>query len=183
MIFFLEKNLYKFLIGKSLNIDKLTSLFTTNSDPAELKKYITPLAYLKISLINNLLSTLVSHDAGDTVSATSYDDYAQSLTQEEREYVQQDIQIGFANATPQGDTEKYYEVIKAPNGQILIAYDNYIATHLSASKDNLLRLLHDVMAKEYQASLLYPDLLKKYLAVKDSAFNINTVKLRLLNSH
>lgn len=178
MIFFLEKNLYKFLIGKSLNIDKLTALLK-NPGAAELKQYITPIAYFKITTINNLLSFLVTHDARVDVF---YSAYAHSLTQEEQEYVKQDIQIGFSAATQQGDTEKYYEVIRAPNGDIVITYDNYIAKHLSASKDNLLQLLQDVMEKEYQANVLYPDLLKKYLAVKDSAFDISIVQLKLLHS-
>lgn len=176
MIFFLEKSQYRFLIGKNLNVDQLTSMFKGADSASEIAKHITPISYYKLIAINNKLSLLLS-----TYSDTAVSNYMQSLTLDEQKHVHDDINIGFNTATKQGDIEKYYDVIKAPNGDILIVYDNYIAKHMAETKDNILSLLRDVMEKEHNAGVLYGDLLKKYFSVKDSVFNINIVKLKLLN--
>jgi hypothetical protein len=176
MIFFLEKNQYQFLIGKRLNVDQLTSMLKDIDRSPQVAKHITPASYYKIIAITNKLNTLL-HTYSDSLVGT----YMSSLTTAEQQHINDDIHIGFNTATKQGDTEKYYEIVKAPNGDTVIVYDNYIAKYMSESKDHILALILAVMEIEHNAGTLYGDLLKKYFSVKDAAFNINIVKLKLLN--
>lgn len=178
MIFFLEKNLYKFLIGKSLDVDKLTDLIKT-SNFKELKKYITPITYFRLVTINDMLAGELTGYRGDCAICDP-GDYIP--TAEEQAYVKQDIRISFEADIEEGKTEKYYEIIKAPNGNTVVVYNNYIVKYMSYSKENLLRLLNDIMAVEYKANTLLPELFKKYLTVKDKSFNISTLQLKLLQS-
>jgi len=175
MIFFIEKNMYNYLINKDLSIETLYNNVTKN-----INNELSASTIYKLIATNDYICSLIYYSKNIRNQFYIHD----NLDEKSKKYIMTDITHYNENNNSNtvcdnvtiNDTSNYTTTM-LPNGCIVIIFDIGFMDILK-NKDSVLSVLKQLIIEKHNFKFKYIDLLQLYLQIKSKLFSSSMFQLR-----
>lgn len=183
MIFFIEENMYKFLVDKNL-----TNLQLVEHMAKEKSTLLTTMTSLKLRTIHNKFANLIGYSGNAPYKLSSNSSVLSEISEKEEKRIIDDVNYLFTNTdndnildnNPDNIDKKYYDLVNLDNERVIVVFNKEILHILAEDKEKVIKLLLDILKIKYSFKSKYIDLLELYLQLKSKFFSNSMLKLRLL---